>query len=111
MKEQIKEVQAYFKSKMLNGEFTISKMGQYQATLLVDDFPFIIWIANVSKIPETCKNYNMALSFMDLEFNREEAEKLSTILSPAIKKFRKTELINEKRKELEELERELATAI
>lgn len=107
MKEKIKEVQAYFKSKMLNGEFTIAKMGSHTAELLIDgQFKFIIWTGNVD-IPSTRKIYESELSFMDLKLTDTDAKKLDRFLKPEIKKFMVKDLLSSKRAELKKLESEI----
>src|SRR5574344_755268 len=107
MKEKIKEVQAYFKSKMLKGEFTIERMTQFTAELLIDgQFKFIIWTGNV-EIPETRKMYESAISFMDLELTDTDAKKLDRFLKPEIKKFMVEDLLSSKRAELKKLESEI----
>jgi hypothetical protein len=107
MKEKIKEVQAYFKSKMLNGEFTITKMDQFTAELLIDgQFKFVIWTGNVD-VPETRKTYDFAISFMDLELTDADAKKLDRFFKPEIKKFMVKGLLQSKRAELKKLESEI----
>jgi hypothetical protein len=107
MKEKIKEVQAYFKSKMLNGEFTIAKMGHYTAELLIDgEFKFVIWTGNVD-IPTTRKIYESAISFMHLKLTDTDAKKLDRLLKPEIKKFMVEDLLSSKRAELKKLESEI----
>lgn len=107
MKEKIEEVQAYFKSKMLNGEFTIVRMTQFTAELLIDgEFKFVIWTGNVD-IPTTRKIYDSAISFMDLKLTDTDAKKLDRFLKPEIKKFIAKDLLQSKRAELKKLEREI----
>ncbi len=107
MKTKIKEVQNYFKRKMLSGEFVIADVEEYSIDLLIDDeYKFIIWIGNVN-IPETRKLHSGRLSFIAIELSDDEAIKLNEILLPAINKFRKQTLLEQKRREFERLQNEL----
>ena len=107
MKTKIKEVQDYFKNKMLSSEFTITSVEEYTIELLIDnEYKFIIWIGNVD-IATSRKTYSGKLSFMDIGLTDDEAIKLNDILLPAINKFRKETLLEQKRKEFERLQNEL----
>jgi hypothetical protein len=107
MKTKIKEVNDYFKNKMLLKEFNILKVNEYTMEILIDnEYNFIIWIGNLN-IPESIKCYDLALSFMDINFNKEESLKFNNILRPEIIKFRKEVLINRKIEELKQLQNEL----
>lgn len=109
MKEQIKKVNDYFKSKMLSKDFDIIKVEEYIMEILIDnDYNFVIWIGNLH-IPESRKCYSSALSFMDIHFEKEESLKLNELLQPEIIKFRKKELLAKKIKELEQLQKELSS--
>jgi len=107
MKEQIKQVQDYFKNKMLSNDFEITEIEEYRIELLIDhEYNFTIWIGNVN-IPESRKLYKGKLSFMDIEMSDEDAIKMNDILLPAINKFRKEILLSEKMKEIGQLKNEL----
>lgn len=109
MKTKIKEVQDYFKGKMLSGEFTIIGVEEYTIELLIDDeYKFIIWIGNVD-IATSRKPYSGKLSFMDIGLTDDEAIKLNDLLLPAINKFRKETLLEQKWKEFERLQNELSS--
>jgi len=108
MKTKIKEVQDYFKSKMLSNDFAITNVEEYTIELLIDnEYKFIIWIGNVN-IATSRKPYSGKLSFMDIEMTDEDATKFNELLLPAINKFRKETLLAEKLKELERLKNELS---
>ena len=107
MKNKIKEVQDYFKSKLFAQDFKIEKVSEYQIEISIDlEYKFIIWTGN-QDIPRSRKNYDGALSFMDLQLNVHESEKLHGILSPVVKKYRAEVLLNQKKLELEKLQREI----
>ena len=109
MKKQIKKVQDYFKSKMLSNDFEILNVEEYTLELVIDsEYKFIIWTGNTN-IPESRKPYSGKLSFMDIGMTNEEAIKFNDLLLPAINKFRKETLLEQKRKELERLQNELSS--
>jgi hypothetical protein len=108
MKEQIKKVQDYFKSKMLSGDFDIMNIDEYKLELIIDnEYKFFLWIGNLD-IPKLTKPYSGELSFMDLSLSNEEAIKLNRVLLPTINKFRKETLLSQKTRELESLQKELS---
>lgn len=108
MRTKIKEVNDYFKGKILSKDFSIVKVEEYIMEILIDnEYKFVIWIGNIN-IPESRKCYSSALSFMDVDFKEEESFKLNELLQPEIIKFRKEVLINRKREELEQLQNELS---
>lgn len=107
MQAKIKEVQDYFKSKILNGEFEVSKITEYKIHLVVDSkFEFVIWAGNTD-IPEVRKNTKTELSFMNLELSNNEAIQLDKILKQTIFEFRKNVLIKQKEEELQQLKNTL----
>ena len=53
MKEKIKEIQDYFKDKILSEDFEVSEVSEHVTTLLVDgEYKFNIWTGNID-IPKT----------------------------------------------------------
>lgn len=107
MEAMIKEIQDYFKNKLLSNEFEVAKLSEFTIDLLVDSkYLFVIWIANLD-IPQSRKNYSNILSFMDLEFTNGESVQLDKILSPIVLKYRKEVLVEEKKRELEQLLNEI----
>jgi hypothetical protein len=108
MKKQIKKVQDYFKNKMLSNEFEITKIEEYTLDLIIDsEYKFTIGTGNID-IPTSRRPYIGTLSFMDIELSDEESEILNGLLLPAINRFRKETLLAKKKKELEQLQNELA---
>ena len=109
MKKQIKQVQDYFKNKMLSNDFEILNVDEYTLELRIDsEYKFVIWTGNVD-IPQSRKLYSGKLSFMDINMTNDEAIKFNELLLPAINKFRKETLLEQKRKELEQLQNELSS--
>ena len=107
MEAKIKEVQDYFKNKLLSGEFEVAKISECTIELLVDsEYLFVIWTGNMH-LPKYRKNYSNDLSFMDLEFTNEESIELDRILSPIVSKYNKEVLIAQKERELEQLKNTL----
>jgi hypothetical protein len=109
MKEQIEAVQRYFKDKILAGNFDVERIRQFAIYLKVDGvYSFVIWIGNFIDIKDSVKNHENELSFMDLKFTKEESIQLSEVIKPYVMGFLKETLIEEKKKELEHLEKQLS---
>lgn len=107
MKNQIKKIQDYFKSKMLSQDFEIKEVREHTMKLLIDtEYEFTIWIGNAD-IPNTRQIHDGTLSFMNIQFTRDESKKLHEILLPAVNKFKKETLLNKKKQELEKLQKEI----
>lgn len=103
MEAKIKEVQDYFKNKLLSSEFEVAKISECTIELLVDSkYLFVIWTGNLH-LTKYRKNYSNTLSFMDLEFTDDESIELNEVLLPTILKYKKDVLIEEKKQELEKL--------
>ena len=86
MKEKIEEVQAYFKAKLLAGEFTVKEIKTHISTVMVDDYPFVFWVSNMEEYPNTCitdANSCCYGSFIHLEWTDAEASFIAGILSKA----------------------------
>jgi hypothetical protein len=104
MQEKIKEVQDYFKNKILSKDFEVEKIEQHYFYLLIDSqYEFIIWIGNFD-IPRCTKPIS---SFIDIDITDEEAIKLHGLLLPIVNKYKKETLLEQKKKELEELQKEV----
>lgn len=107
MKTKIKQVQDYFKCKMLSQDFEIIKLSECTIRLVIDsEYEFIIWIGNMN-IPHSTNIYKSSLSFMDVSLTNEECIKFNEVLLPVINKFKKETLLNKKKQELEQLQNEL----
>jgi len=108
MKTKIKEVQDYFKGKILNGEFETVEQSQHQFKVKIDkEYYFVIWIGNSYKYPDTVKISDVSHSFMNISFTDEESIKLHNLLKDRIQKYRSETLIKEKEAELKKLKEEL----
>ena len=100
MKKQIKEVQKYFKSKIVRGEFDVLEHDTYVTKILIDnEFNFIIRMGNAgAQFVELWQG-----SFMSLAFD--EAEQL--IIFDNLTAMRFQVLKDKKRAEFEKLKAEL----
>ncbi|MDD4515683.1 hypothetical protein [Massilibacteroides sp.] len=111
MKDKITEIENYFKNKLLSGEFKIISINEYTLELIIDcEYTFNIWIGNYN-IPETRKIYKSMISFMNIELTDTQAKKLHYILSPEIRKYKNEILLEQKKKELEKLQKEINNQI
>jgi hypothetical protein len=106
MKEKIQEVQNYFKTKLLRGEFEIVKREAYTYIVSIDEeYNFSIWMKNG---PENRKLYKHADdNFMHIDLTEEESVLLHNLLVSDYKKFLVDELVNKKERELETLKQSL----
>jgi hypothetical protein len=102
MKNKIKEVQDYFKNKIVAGDYEVIETTEHFAVIEIDsEYIFCLWLANGHGSFSLWENkYN----FIDIVFDGDEKILAHEEISPQYKKFIKTELILQKRKELEELE-------
>ncbi len=105
-KETILEVQDYFKQKLIRGEFEITKITEFETSVLIDkDFQFVIWTSNgewALKISEH------ATSFIDIsELTKAEKEKMWKHFEKPVEKFKGGDLLEQKRKQFEKLRKEL----
>jgi hypothetical protein len=81
MEKQIREVQQYFKDKILAKDFEIKKIGTYSLEIIIDNqYLFTIWIGNLLLIPEGVKLFTERYNFMDVPFTDEESKKLSKLI-------------------------------
>jgi len=72
METKIKEVQDYFKNKILSGEFDICEIQQYSVTILVDKtHQFCIWVGRETN-PEFCKLWDGRSNFIYFDFVKSE---------------------------------------
>ena len=102
MKQQIKEIQNYFKNRLFSGKFEIIKIETHILRLSIDGYEFVFWIGN----PEYChttKNYSHYLSFMNLELTNVESAVFWSVLEPIVKEYHTKVLIAQKQEELQKL--------
>lgn len=106
MKEKIKEIQDYFREKLLKGEFEITKRERFTYTVLIDkEYKFEIWMSNGS---EHRKLYCSSIgTFMYFDLTKKQALKLHSLLLSDYNQFMKESLIESKKKALEKLQKEI----
>jgi hypothetical protein len=107
MEAKIKEVQKYFKDKILSKDFTITSQTEYIASILVEGkYKFTLWIGNFD-IPECAKLYESNYNAMSIEFNQKERIKLHGIIKKDVMDFKNKVTLPQKLAELERLKKEL----
>ena len=100
MNNKIKEVQQYFRRKIIAGNCEVTEHGQHNWNISVDDYQFNIWVANGEE-------YIRIKGFMIIPLN--DAEKL-TIWNRVVE-FKRDNLkliIEGKEQELDELKNKLS---
>lgn len=104
--QKIKDVQNYFISKILKGEFVVEKFDEHLFSLVIDEiYHFCIWVANT---PEHRVPYHsIGEYFMQLNFTKKQALKCNSVLTPIIKKWKDEVLFKEKEEQFEKLKKEL----
>lgn len=106
MKNKIKEVHDYFKNKVISGDYEVINNKYHTMQILIDsEYPFSLWMAN--------KGYSFGVysgesNTMELKFEKEEAEKAYKVADIIHAKYKRNVLLAIKKRELEELERELS---
>jgi len=64
METKIKEVQDYFKNKILSGQFDIAEFHEFDVCVLIDKiYPFCIWVGRESHA-EYCKLWDGRINFI-----------------------------------------------
>lgn len=110
MKIKIKQVQDYFKNRLLQGEFEVESISEHVLNVVIDSkYNFGIWIGNYG-IPNTRDLYvslGSAINFMDLNLIQKDRIKLHSATKKIVADYRKNVLLKSKRKELERLQKEL----
>ena len=105
MEKKIKEIQDYFRAKMLSGDFKITSIDEHTLDLIIDEkYKFVIWVSNSYQYR---KLYENAVRFIDVPFTVTQSKKFDSILKPHTDKFRNDILMVEKKKQLEQLKKEL----
>ena len=106
METKIKEVQDYFKNKLLSGDFKIIKQDQYSVTVEVDSkYNFELWTANMYTVDGSIKLYEGSFNFINVEFNSVESCSIKRYLIKPVANYKKM-LIEKKKAELNNLIRE-----
>jgi len=106
METKIKEVQDYFKNKILSGEFDVCEIHEYYVTVLVDiTYQFCIWVGRQNP-QEFCKLWDGKFNFIYFDFEKEERAKLHKSMLQIIAEgaaARKAQQIADLEKQLEAL--------
>lgn len=100
MKNKIQEVQEYFRRKIVGGKYDVVKLEQYQWTIKVDDYEFILWVGNGAE-------YVDVRGFMKFKLN-EADQKTVWLQVEAREKENLRKVIEYKTNELEELKNKLS---
>ena len=105
LKNQIKEVQDYFKNKIIDGEYKINKVDDYSLQVTVDEeYEFSLWTANgVSHF----RLYDGMFNFVNFEFSEAEAILALAECEEARKQAWEDKVRPQKLKQLEKLQKEL----
>ena len=105
MKEKIKEVQDYFKSRLIIGDYAITDVsnGSFTGVRVDDTYDFNVW--NDGLFSNSC------FGFMIIPITTHEAEQIQAILCPQVLRIKKEKLLAEKVAALEELENEISKAV
>ena len=106
MEKKIKEVQDYFRAKILAKEFETKEITEYVYTILVDGkFEFSIWVGNFD-IVESIKLYG-GKNTIWFEFNNDERKEIKALLLPDIIKYKREKLESERQQRIDKLKAEL----
>lgn len=107
MKDKIMEVETYFRTKLLAGDFEIIEIDEFATKVLIDAcYHFSIWTGNMN-IPATAKITKSGSSYMCFELTDDEAKILNRQLTPIVQKHLNTVLFEKKQQELEVLRKKL----
>lgn len=108
MKKKIKEVQNYFKSKIIDGDFEIKKISEHTLIILIDsEYEFTMWIANGVNWYEDYRNTAESCFIHLPKFTQAERKKAWSKVYKQINSFKSNVLLAEKRKQLAKLKKEL----
>ena len=93
METKIKEVQDYFKQKILNEEFEILEVTEHYVQIKIDNkYQFTIWIANGFQYFGTATNFS---NFIELKFSESQKIACYEIFKDIFNKTLKHNLIQE----------------
>ena len=109
MEEKIKEVQDYFKNKLLKGEFETTKITDYWIKLVIDSkYNFFIWMANQEI---NVRLYESETNFMLFDLSSEEKKIIWDLLNTVLDNYKATEGLRIKREAYNKLAIELGKPI
>jgi hypothetical protein len=105
MEDKIKEIEKYFIDKILSNQFKIVDMSEAVFTILIDEkYSFAIWMEGPSRSRTL---YPYGKQFMQLTFTDLQSVQLDDLLCDRYKKYHDGTLLKEKRKQFEQLKKEL----
>ena len=106
MEEKIQEVEQYFRSKLISGDFTVKCTDRFAWAVLVDNkYTFSIWVANgesgcdISNTIDSC--------YMVVKLSDADKKELWSNLDPLLMNYKKDADMNEKKRQYELLKIEL----
>ena len=73
MKEKIKEIEAYFINRLVEGNYTVDKFEAHFVKVDVDGYKFTLWTSNGAKFTST---HESSYNFMDLDFTEEQKKSI-----------------------------------
>ena len=101
METKIKEVQDYFKNKILSSEFDTFEIHEYYVTVLIDKtYQFCIWVGREDS-PNYCNLWDARPNFIQFQFDNAEQIRLHESMVQLIKDNKESIRI----KQIAELER------
>jgi hypothetical protein len=106
MEQKIKEVENYFRKKLIEGEFELLKVDEYNMEVSIDGYIFNLWVSNYN-LPKTYKLSETRPSYINLKLNDEDSLKLHNLIYSQVMQYRSKILIEKKKAEIERLELEL----
>ena len=109
MKKQIKEIQDYFKNKIVNGDYEITDFQEHYSTIDIKGYLFDIWTSNgKNDISHWTSNYKVNSPVFLGEFSGEQKEIIWNQIYPKIEakkaddlKTAKLDAFNKMKEELE----------
>ena len=108
MEDKIKEVQEYFVTKMINGDFEFVSYDEYCVSIIIDGkYSFELWIANKVSYLHLSNADSMKPNFMQLELKENQSNFIWEHLMPHIDQYNRTVVRTKKLKQIEELKKEV----
>tara|TARA_R100000900_G_scaffold144902_1_gene129708 strand:+ start:174 stop:533 length:360 start_codon:yes stop_codon:yes gene_type:complete len=102
---QIKEIQDYFRNKIIDGEYEVITADSYTLQVAVDgEYKFCLWTSNGE---DMFRLYEGMYNFIELEFSKEQKGLAFTKCEAARKQAWDEKVRPQKLKELEKLQKEL----
>ena len=110
MKDQIKQVQEYFKNKIIEGDFEIKEIEEHTISLVIDgEYYFKMWIANgKDHYRQYYNSFEVRENFIYLpKFNQKDMHKAFSKVRKPIKSYLDGKLLQEKKQAIKKLQEEL----